>query len=117
MATLTPAPLGYGVAPTYTTLTASDTIPVQGTGRYLLITKNTTGTALTTVIEDPNSSVPPGSAASATFADVSVTTPITTGERHTLIDAGRHRDAATGLVTLTNTNAAAGTTGTVVGPF
>jgi hypothetical protein len=108
---------GYGQTPVPQALTASDTIAVQQVGRYLIRTSNTTATPLVTTIDDPNSQLPPGATASASWADVVVTTPITTGLRATVIDAARHRDPITGLVTLTNTGFAAGTTVEVHGPF
>jgi hypothetical protein len=115
MATITPVvPTPGGAAVTPTTMTASDTIPVQAGGRYVLVTRNTTGTPLVTTIDDPNSAGPTG--AQAFNPDVQVTTPITTGVRSTLLDANRFRDSS-GNINLTSTGAAAGTTAEVYGPL
>lgn len=114
MATITPVAPGLAQAVTPTTLTAADTIPVQAGGRYLLITRNTTATPLVTTVDDPNSTGPAGA---LTFnPDVQITTPITTGVRHTVLDSNRFRDV-NGNINLVNTGFAAGTTGEVSGPF
>lgn len=114
MATITPVQLGIAQTVTPTVLTAADTIPVQAGGRYLLVTRNTTASVLTTVVDDPNSAGPAGF---TTFnPDITITTPITTGVRATVLDANRHRDG-TGNINIVNTNPAAGTTAEVYGPL
>lgn len=115
MTAITPVALGLGQAVTPTVMTAGDTIPVQQSGRYLLITRNTTATPLVTTVDDPNSAGPAG--AQAFNPDLQVTTPITTGERATVLDAARFRDPVSGNIVLTNTGFAAGTTAAVHGPF
>jgi len=115
MTAITPVALGQGQAVTPTVMTASDTIPVQSTGRYLMVTRNTTATPLVTTVDDPNSAGPAG--AQAFNPDIQVTTPITTGVRATVLDAQRFRDPVTGNIALTNTGFAAGTTAEVYGPF
>lgn len=109
------APTPSGAAVTPTVATASDTIPVQAGGRYLMITRNSTATPLVTTVDDPNSAGPTG--AQAFNPDVQVTTPITTGVRHTLLDAARFRDPVSGNIALTSTGFAAGTTIEVSGPL
>jgi hypothetical protein len=114
MSVITPVQLGIAQAVTPTVLTAADTIPVQAGGRYLLITRNTTASVLTTVVDDPNSQGPAGN--TAFNPDVTITTPITTGIRETVLDANRFRDSS-GNINLVNTNPAAGTTAEVYGPL
>jgi hypothetical protein len=114
MGAILPNALGIAQAVTPTVLTAADTIPVQAGGRYLLITRNTTASVLTTVVDDPNSQGPAGF---TTFnPDITITTPITTGVRQTVLDANRFRDAS-GNINIVNTNPAAGTTAEVYGPL
>jgi hypothetical protein len=115
MTALTPVvPTPSGAAVTPTQMTATDTIPVQAGGRYLLITRNTTATPLVTTIDDPNSAGPAG--AQSFNPDVQVTTPITTGVRSTILDSNRFRDGS-GNINLTSTGTAAGTTAEVYGPL
>lgn len=114
MGAITPVALGIGQAVTPAVLTASDTIPVQSGGRYLLVTRNSTASVLTTVVDDPNSQGPAG--ATSFNPDVTITTPITNGVRATVLDANRFRDSS-GNINLVNTNPAAGTTAEVYGPL
>lgn len=101
-------------APAYTAVGASDTIPVNPTGLYLLIVKNAGGTADNVVIDDPTSVGAVG-ATGVQNPDVTVTVPITTGERHILLDARRFRDV-NGNINLTHSFTTS-VTCLVYGPF
>jgi hypothetical protein len=116
VAVYTPVAPGFAKAHTPIAVSATDTIPVQSSGRYLLIVRNAGGTVDNVSIDDPNTTVPPGSAASSTFADVIGTVPITTGEMSWILDAARHRDAATGNITVTHSFITT-VTAVVIGPL
>lgn len=107
----TPAP-GAFAARTFSTLSASDTVPLQGASSYLLHFKNTTAGALTALLTDPTSVAPAG----LSFASSTVTTgaiAATTGEGYLYIpNADRYRDT-NGNLTITG---AAGLQLTVIGP-
>lgn len=115
MATITPVLPGYAKAHTPTAVGASDVIPVAVTGKYLLIVRNGGGTVDNVSIDDPNTPLPPGAAANATFADVIGTVPITTGEMSWTLDAGRFRDGA-GNINLTHSFTTT-VTAVCIGPF
>jgi hypothetical protein len=88
-------------APSFAAVGASDTIPVNPGGKYLLIVKNAGGSADSVVIDDPTSGTGPAGATTATNPDVTVSVPATTGERHFYLDANRFRDS-TGVINLTH---------------
>lgn len=114
MAVITPVvpALAYA-ARTFSTLTASDTVPLQGASRYMLHFKNTTGGAISPVIVDPTSQTPAG----ATAFNPSVTEgpiPATTGEGYAYIsNSDRFRDSS-GNMTITG---GTGAQVTVIGPL
>jgi hypothetical protein len=94
MATISPilppeAPAG---APAYSAVAASDSFPVAPTGRYLLIVKNAGGSPDVVVVDDPTSGTGPAGAATPMNPDLSHSVPATTGERHFLLNAQRHRN-------------------------
>lgn len=114
MATINPVPApGAYSARTFATLTASDSIPLQGAAQYLLHFKNTTAGALTALIADPTSVAPAG----LSFASASVSTgaiAATTGEGYLYIPSSdRYRDANGNM----NISGAAGLQLTVLGPL
>jgi hypothetical protein len=94
-----PTPSGVVVAPI--AVSASDTFPVQQGGKYVLVVRNGGGSPDTVVVDDPNTALPTGAAPSSTFADISKSV-VNATEQAFLIDANRHRDPVTGLVTVTH---------------
>ena len=67
-----------GLAATYHAAASTDKLQ-QNDGRVVLIVKNTSGSAVTVTIDDPNSQAPVGSV--AFNPDITVSVPATTGER------------------------------------
>lgn len=114
MATINPVlPALAFAARTFSTLSASDTVPLQGNSRYLLHFKNTTGAGVTATLDDPTSVQPAGSVA----FNPDVTTgsiPATTGEGYMYIqNSDRFRDANGNLLITGGT----GLQLTVIGPL
>lgn len=109
-------PTAVGGSLTYTAV--SDGIlafPASSGARYLLLWRNTGGTASVPTLTDPSSTTPVG--ATAFNPDmVGASVPITTGATAQLIDANRFRNGTTGNVAGTMTNAAS-LVCAVVGPF
>lgn len=96
MALLTVQQIGIsGLAPTYSAVAASDTIPV-GDDRVFLHVKNASGTTDTVTITDPGTT-PAGSAAT----NPTVSVPITTGDRMIALPLALAAPA-TGLVTVSH---------------
>jgi len=88
-----------GTAPSYSAVTASDTcVPDE---RGFLHVKNTTGTIDTCVV------VVPGTSYGQANPDVTVTVPITTGDRMIGPLVPALADPTTGLITITHTNTSA----------
>lgn len=113
LAVQTPTAVGGNL--TYTSVSDGVVVfPVSSGQRYLLLWRNTGGSASVPTIDDPNSATPVG--ATAFNPDmVGFTIPITTGATAQLIDASRFRDGS-GNVNATLTNAT-NVTLAVVGPF
>lgn len=61
-----------------------DTFPATSDGVYLIHVKNGGGSSITVTIDDPTTPLPPGAAASTSFADVPVSVP-NAGERMIVI--------------------------------
>lgn len=105
-----------GAAPTVNTLTANagpDTIPVQPNSQYLLRISNTGGAPVTVTIDDPTSTNP----GNATAFNPDVPVAVTNAQiRAVTLNTNRHRDAATGNVTLAYSGALTGTI-EVYGPY
>lgn len=117
MTALTPVlPTAVGSALAYTSLTDGiGVFPASIGARYLLLFRNTSGSASVPTIDDPTSQTPAG--ATAFNPDlVGASIPATTGVTSQLIDAGRFRDAS-GNVNFTITNAASTITCAVIGPL
>lgn len=95
-----------GTTPSYATVTSSDTIVPDD--RAFLIVKNTTATVDNAVV------VVPGAQYGQPRQDVTVVVPITTGERWIGPMVADLADPATGLITVTHSNAAAGVTSALV---
>ena len=114
LAVQTPTAVGGNL--TYTSV--SDGIiafPAASGQRYLLLLRNTGGSTSVPTIDDPTSATPVG--ATAFNPDlVGATVPITTGATFQLLDANRFRDASSGNINATLTNATS-VTAAVVGPF
>lgn len=107
MALLSPQQIGItGTAINYTAVTASDTVVPDD--RAFLIVKNTTGTVDNAVV------IVPGADYGQSRPDVTVTVPITTGERMIGPLVADLADPTTGLVTITHSNVAAGVTSALV---
>lgn len=107
MALLSPQQVSItGTTPVYSAVAASDTIVPDD--RTFLIVKNTTGTVDNAVV------VVPGNTYGQPNPDVTTTVPITTGERWIGPMVGALADPATGLITVTHSNVAAGVTGALV---
>jgi hypothetical protein len=100
MAVQTPVrpPANPAGAPAYAAVAASDTIPVGADGRYLLIVKNAGGSPDTVAVVDPTSQAPEGASFTGGNPNISHSVPATTGERHFLLDARRHRDVNGNIV-------------------
>lgn len=109
------SPTAVGAVLTYTSVSDGIVVfPAASGQRYLLLWRNTGGSASVPTLDDPTSATPVG--ATAFNPDlVGFTVPITTGATFQLIDAGRFRDT-NGNVNGTLTNAASVTLA-VVGPF
>jgi hypothetical protein len=108
-----PGAAGLAVVPV--AVAASDSFAVQPSGLYLYYLVNGGGSPDNVVIDDPNTPLPVGAAASTTFADVAQT--VANGaNRVFLVDAARHRDPTTGLVTVTHSFITS-VTAVVFGPF
>lgn len=117
MAALTPVLPGAGGASlTYTSVSdGTGVFPATPGGRYVLLFRNTGGSASVPTIDDPNSASPV--AATAWNPDVAgASIPITTGATVHVIDGNRFRDPVTGNVTVTFTNPAS-VTAAVIGPL
>jgi hypothetical protein len=84
-----PNPAG---APAYAAVASADTIPVGSGGKYLLIVKNAGGSPDSVVVDDPTSGTGPVGSTTPGNPDLTVSVPATTGERHILLVADRHRD-------------------------
>jgi hypothetical protein len=114
MATIQPVlpALSPFVARVASTLSASDTVPLQANSKYLLHLKNATGGNLTLTLDDPTSVTPSG--ATAFNPDVpSGAVPLTTGEGYMIIQSDRFRDT-NGNMTMTG---ASGLQFTCIGPL
>lgn len=113
LAVQTPTAVGGNL--TYTSVSDGILVfPAASGQRYLILWRNTGGSASVPTIDDPTSASPVG--ATAFNPDlVGATVPITTGATAQLIDANRFRDS-NGNVNATMTNAAS-LTCAVVGPF
>lgn len=88
--------------------------PAASGQRYLLLWRNTGGSASVPTIDDPNSASPVGAVAFNPDL-VAATVPITTGTTFQVINGSRFRDSS-GNVNITMTNPAS-LTCAVVGPF
>ena len=92
-------PTAAGITPSYTAVSASDTFAATSGHAYLLHVKNAGGSPDTVVVDDPNSQNP----GSAVAFDPDLTVSVTNGqERFIRIAPARHKNAATGLVTITH---------------
>ena len=113
LAVQTPTAVGGNL--TYTSVSDGILVFPAALGqRYLILWRNTGGSASVPTIDDPTSASPVG--ATAFNPDlVGASVPITTGATAQLIDANRFRDGS-GNVNATMTNAAS-LTCAVVGPF
>lgn len=114
MATIQPVlpALAPFVARVSSTLSASDTVPLQANSKYLLHLKNTTGAGLTLSLDDPTSVTPTG--ATAFNPDVSSgSVPATTGEGYMIIQSDRFRDTNGNLLI----TGASGLQFTCIGPL
>ena len=91
-----------GVDPlSYVTAAAGgDTFPATGDGVYLIHVKNGHSSSQTVTIDDPTTPLPPGAAASSTFADVPVAVP-NAGERMIVISNAARFIDSTGNIALT----------------
>lgn len=117
MAALTPVLPGAGGAVlAYTSVSDGTGVFAASPGaRYILLFRNTGGSASVPTIDDPNSQSPVG--ATAWNPDVAgASIPITTGATAHVIDANRFRDGATGNITITFTNPTS-VTAAVIGPL
>lgn len=86
-------------APSYSALSSADFFTGKAGARYRLHYKNgaTPGTGLLK-ITDPTTPIPPGSPATAGFADLSVVTNMgATTELVVIISAGRHMDGSSNI--------------------
>lgn len=93
-----------GITPSYTAVGATDTFtPAAGTEghTFLLHVKNAGGTQDVVAVDDPNSVSPAG--AQAFNPDLSVTVPVTTGDKMIRVPGTRFRNAGTGVITVTHT--------------
>jgi hypothetical protein len=106
-----PNEVGLAVVPV--AVSAADTIAVQPNGKYVLVVNNAGGSPDTVVIDDPNTVVPLGAAASSTFADISQAVAAGTLKAFAF-DAARH--GAGGVVNITNSFITT-VTAYVLGPF
>lgn len=101
------SPTATGLTPTYTAVSASDTVRYAN-NRMFLIVKNTSASPNTTTV------VVPGDRYGQANPDIAVTVPATNGERWIgPLDKGMV-DNATGLITVTNSAPGAGVTAALV---
>lgn len=116
MAALTAVlPTAVGASLTYTSVSDGAGVFAASVGaRYVLLFRNTGGSASVPTVDDPNSASPAGATAfNPDLAGASI--PITTGATAMLIDASRFRDSA-GNINITFTNPAS-VTAAVIGPL
>lgn len=108
-------PTAVGGNLTYTSVTDGvAVVPVIAGARYLLLWRNTGGSASVPTVDDPTSQSPVG-ATSFNPDLVGATVGATTGATAQLIDASRFKDSS-GNVNIAMTNAS-GLSLAVVGPF
>jgi hypothetical protein len=101
------SPTATGLTPTYSLVSASDTVRYVN-NRMFLLCKNTSGSANTVTV------VVPGSTYGQANPDIAVTVPATTGEKWIgPLDRGMV-DTSTGLITITNSAPATGVSVAVV---
>jgi hypothetical protein len=108
-------PTAVGASLAYTAVSDGvGVLPAAVGARYLLLFRNTGGSASVPTIDDPTSTTPVG--ATAFNPDlVGASVPATTGATAGLIDAGRFRDAS-GNINMTFTNPTSLTVA-VIGPL
>jgi SOS-response transcriptional repressor LexA len=88
-----------GIVPTYSAVSASDTFAADSSNDYILYVKNAGGSPDTVVVDDPNSANP----GNAVAWDPDKTASVTNGtEKAIRIRTLRHKNASTGLVTITH---------------
>jgi hypothetical protein len=92
-------PTAAGITPSYASVSASDTFAMTSGHSYLLFVKNAGGSPDVVVVDDPNSTNP----GAAVAFDPDLTVSVTNGqERMIKLSPARHKNAATGLCTITN---------------
>jgi hypothetical protein len=96
-------------SPIHPTLTGADAGPAKAAAasdkidavqKLLLVIENASGSSITCTLEDQNSQLPLGAAASSTFADVVITVPANDRVASLVTDTSRFRDSS-GLINLT----------------
>ncbi len=107
---------GIAVTPNNNVAAASDSYTVLPNAKYVLQLKNTTASANTVKLDDPNSIGAVG-ATTAQDPDITITVPVTTGERFFFVDTTRFMNTSTNQIVFTNSATGAGVTHNLFGPI